>query len=166
MLEIGTGSGYQAAILAELAREVYTIEIVPQLAERAQALLDTLGYRNVHVRLGDGYLGWPELQPFDRIIVTAAPDHVPEPLVAQLAVNGRMVLPVGPQHETQKLVILTRTPAGPIQRDMLDVLFVPLVRKTPAIEEASGTAPQQTEMAGIGKDERRPRCGVARRGRH
>jgi protein-L-isoaspartate(D-aspartate) O-methyltransferase len=129
VLEIGTGSGYQAAILGELAREVYTIEIVPELAERARALLATLGYRNVHVRVGDGYLGWPDLQPFDRIIVTAAPDHVPEPLVSQLAANGRMVLPVGPQHENQKLVILTRTPAGPIQQDTLDVVFVPLVRK-------------------------------------
>jgi protein-L-isoaspartate(D-aspartate) O-methyltransferase len=131
VLEIGTGSGYQAAILAELAREVYTIEIVPELAERARALLAGLGYRNVHVRVGDGYLGWPELQPFDRIIVTAAPDHVPEPLVSQLVLHGRMVLPVGPQHQGQRLVILTRTPKGPIELETLDVVFVPLVRKGP-----------------------------------
>ena len=129
VLEIGTGSGYQAAILAELARDVYTIEIVPELAGRARTLLDALGYRNVHARVGDGYLGWPEFQPFDRIMVTAAPDHVPEPLLSQLAPNGRMVLPVGGQDQNQKLVILTRTPAGLIHQETLDVVFVPLVRK-------------------------------------
>ncbi len=129
VLEIGTGSGYQAAVLAELAREVYTIEIVPELAERARALLEALGYRNVHVRVGDGYQGWPELQPFDRIMVTAAPDHVPEPLVSQLAANGRLILPVGPRHDNQKLVILTRTPEGMVRQETLDVLFVPLTRK-------------------------------------
>jgi protein-L-isoaspartate(D-aspartate) O-methyltransferase len=129
VLEIGTGSGYQAAVLSELAREVYTIEILPQLAERARATLSELGCRNVHVRTGDGYLGWPELQPFDRIMVTAAPEQVPPPLVAQLALNGRMVLPVGRQFETQKLIILTRTSSGVVQQDALDVRFVPLVRK-------------------------------------
>ena len=95
VLEIGTGSGYQAAVLAELAREVYSIEIVEELGERARADLARLGYSNVHVRVGDGYRGWPEQAPFDAIIVTAAPGHVPQPLIDQLAVGGRLVLPVG-----------------------------------------------------------------------
>src|SRR5260370_40107631 len=94
VLEIGTGSGYQAAVLGELAREVYTIEIVPQLADRARNMLAALGYRNVHVRVGDGYLAWPEQAPFDAIMVTAAPDHVPQPLADQLAGGGRMTIPV------------------------------------------------------------------------
>lgn len=127
VLEIGTGSGYQAAILGELARDVYTIEIVPELAERARTLLQELGYRNVHVRTGDGYQGWPDVQPFDGIIVTAAPDHVPEPLVRQLAPNGRMVIPVG--RGDQKLVVISRTPEGLVRKETLDVRFVPLVRK-------------------------------------
>jgi protein-L-isoaspartate(D-aspartate) O-methyltransferase len=97
VLEIGTGSGYQAAILAELGFvEVYTIEIVPQLAENAASLLQSLGYENAHVKQGDGYYGWEEHAPFDAIIVTAAPDHLPAPLVSQLAENGRMVIPIGP----------------------------------------------------------------------
>ena len=91
VLEVGTGSGYQAAILAEVAREVYTIEIFPELAERARTLLSELGYANVHVRTGDGYAGWKEHAPFDAILVTAAPDHVPQALVDQLAVNGKMI---------------------------------------------------------------------------
>ncbi len=95
MLEIGTGSGYQAAILGELAREVYTIEIVPELAERGKRVIAELGYKNVHVRAGDGYDGWPEHAPFDSVIVTAAPDHVPQPLVDQVKVGGRLVVPVG-----------------------------------------------------------------------
>lgn len=127
VLEIGTGSGYQAAVLAELAREVYTIEIVPELAERARALLRELGYRNVHVRVGDGYLGWPEAQPFDGIMVTAAPDHVPEPLVQQLAPNGHMAVPVGRGY--QKLLVLSKTARGVVREETLDVLFVPLVRQ-------------------------------------
>lgn len=127
ILEIGTGSGYQAAILAELAREVYTIEIVPELGERAKALLQELGYRNVQVRIGDGYLGWPEHQPFDGIIVTAAPDHIPEPLVAQLAPSGRMIIPVG--RGDQQLIVVSRTAEGVVQKALLDVRFVPLVRE-------------------------------------
>jgi len=129
VLEIGTGSGYQAAVLGEVAREVYTIEILPALADRARAALTALGYRNVHVRTGDGYLGWPEQQPFDCIIVTAAPEEIPAPLVDQLAPNGRLILPVGGQHENQKLVLLTRTASGIVRRDTLDVRFVPLVRR-------------------------------------
>ncbi|MFZ0712206.1 MAG: protein-L-isoaspartate(D-aspartate) O-methyltransferase, partial [Terrimicrobiaceae bacterium] len=95
VLEVGTGSGYQAAILGKLAKEVYTIEIVPPLAESARNILAKLGFQNVHVKLGDGYLGWPEAAPFDAIIVTCAPDRVPEPLVSQLKEGGRLVIPVG-----------------------------------------------------------------------
>jgi protein-L-isoaspartate(D-aspartate) O-methyltransferase len=127
VLEIGTGSGYQAAILGELAREVYTIEIVPELAERARATLESLGYANVHVRVGDGYLGWPEQAPFDRIMVTAAPDHVPQPLVDQLADGGRLVLPVG--RGDQWIRILTRRGTRVTEQTTIPVRFVPLVRK-------------------------------------
>jgi len=126
VLEIGTGSGYQAAVLGELAREVFTIEIVPELGERARALLSSLGYRNVRTRVGDGYLGWPEQAPFDRIIVTAAPDHVPPPLVEQLAVGGRMVIPVGSW--SQDIVILSKTNSGVVERRTIAVRFVPLTR--------------------------------------
>jgi protein-L-isoaspartate(D-aspartate) O-methyltransferase len=124
VLEVGTGSGYQAAVLAELAREVWTIEIVEPLAKRAERDLARLGYQNVHVRAGDGYRGWPEHAPFDAIIVTAAPDHVPEPLIEQLAVGGRMVLPVGTG--TQELVLVERTPEGVKQSRLLGVRFVPM----------------------------------------
>ncbi|HEX6308467.1 MAG TPA: protein-L-isoaspartate(D-aspartate) O-methyltransferase [Longimicrobiales bacterium] len=126
VLEIGTGSGYQAAILGELAREVYTIEIVAGLAARARTLLRELGYANVHVRTGDGYQGWSEHAPFDAILVTAAPDHVPPALVEQLAVNGRMVIPVGSGE--QELKLLRRTAKGVVVQTMLSVRFVPLVR--------------------------------------
>jgi protein-L-isoaspartate(D-aspartate) O-methyltransferase len=126
VLEVGTGSGYQAAILAELAREVYTIEIIPELATRARTLLHELGYANVHVRAGDGYLGWREHAPFDAIVVTAAPDHVPPALVEQLAVNGRMLIPVGTAE--QELRLLTKTAGGVMEQTMLEVRFVPLVR--------------------------------------
>ena len=126
VLEIGTGSGYQAAILAELAREVYTIEIVPELAERSRTLLAEMSYANVHVRAGDGYAGWPEHAPFDAIVVTAAPDHVPPALVEQLAVNGRMVIPVG--RGEQHMRVITRTDRGVVEQVTLPVQFVPLVR--------------------------------------
>src|SRR5262245_60835707 len=124
VLEIGTGSGYQAAVLAQLAREVYTIEIVPELARRAEADLHRLGYSNVQVRHGDGYRGWPEHAPFDAIVVTAAPEHVPQPLVDQLAVGGRLVLPVGDVF--QDLVLVTRDAAGVRQDRLLGVRFVPM----------------------------------------
>jgi len=126
VLEIGTGSGYQAAILGELAHEVYTIELIPALADRARETLASLGYTNVHVRTGDGYLGWPEQAPFDAIMVTAAPDHVPQPLVDQLAVGGRLVIPVG--DFDQEIRILTRTPAGVQETRTIPVRFVPLRR--------------------------------------
>jgi protein-L-isoaspartate(D-aspartate) O-methyltransferase len=127
VLEIGTGSGYQAAILGELAREVYTIEIVTALANRSSKLLRDLGYANVHVRAGDGYAGWPEHAPFDAVIVTAAPDHVPQPLVDQLKMGGRLVVPVG--RGEQDLLILTRTAQGLREDGRLPVRFVPLTRK-------------------------------------
>jgi protein-L-isoaspartate(D-aspartate) O-methyltransferase len=127
VLEIGTGSGYQAAVLAEMAREVFTIEIVDALAERSKQLLAELGYRNVHVRGGNGYLGWPEEAPFDRIIVTAAPDQVPPALVEQLKIDGLIAVPVGVGEQT--LQVLRRTPGGLVLLKTLPVRFVPMVGK-------------------------------------
>lgn len=127
VLEIGTGSGYQAAVLGEIAREVYTIEIIPQLAENARGVLAELGYRNVHVKTGNGYLGWPEHAPFDAILVTAAPDEVPQALVDQLAVGGRMVVPVGTI--AQDMMIIERTGRGVIERRTIPVRFVPMTGK-------------------------------------
>jgi protein-L-isoaspartate(D-aspartate) O-methyltransferase len=125
VLEIGTGSGYQAAVLAELVREVYTIEIIPELAERARKTLAEAGYRNVHVRTGNGYAGWPERAPFPRIIVTAAPPKIPEALVDQLAVGGRMVVPVGTRF--QQMTIVTKTAKGVTRQQTIPVRFVPMV---------------------------------------
>jgi len=126
VLEVGTGSGYQAAVLGKIAREVYTIEIVPELAESAKSTLGRLGAENVHVRLGDGYLGWPEKAPFDAIIVTCAPEQVPEPLLAQLKDGGRLVIPIGKAGGIQELILL-RKKNGQIHREkMLDVRFVPM----------------------------------------
>jgi protein-L-isoaspartate(D-aspartate) O-methyltransferase len=127
VLEIGTGSGYQAAILAELVQDVYTIEIVSELAERSRETLEQLGYKNVHVRAGNGYLGWPEHAPFDRIIVTAAPESVPPALVEQLRVGGLMAIPVGTA--IQELQILRRTSSGTETLQTLPVRFVPMVQK-------------------------------------
>ena len=128
VLEIGTGSGYQAAVLGELAREVYTIEIVEPLAESAKQALATLGYTNVHVRAGNGYDGWPDKAPFDRIIVTAAPDKVPPALVEQLKVGGIMAVPVG-SGLMQELRILKKTDRGLDLLDTLPVRFVPMTGK-------------------------------------
>lgn len=129
VLEIGTGSGYQAAVLAEIAEHVYTIEIIDALAERAAITLDSLGYENVSVRAGDGYLGWPEHAPFDAIVVTAAPETIPEPLIKQLAVGGRIVIPVGPEGRTQSLKVLQKGYDGTVStRDVLPVRFVPFTR--------------------------------------
>ncbi len=125
VLEIGTGSGYQAAILAECAKVVYTIEIVEPLCTRARSLLDSLNYGNVHVRCGDGYEGWPEEAPFDAVIVTAAPPEIPPKLVEQLAIGGRMVIPVGKM--MQNLMLLTKNENGELQKTkMLPVRFVPM----------------------------------------
>jgi len=131
VLEVGTGSGYQAAVLSILAREVYTIEIVPVLARGAADVLRELGYRNVSVREGDGYAGWPEHAPFDRIMVTAAPDDIPKPLIEQLAPGGRLVIPVGPQGDTQWMTIVEKTPAGIVERRTIPVQFVPFTRSAP-----------------------------------
>lgn len=127
VLEIGTGSGYQAAILAELTDEVYTIEIIPVLAERAMSTLLSLGYgpERVRVRQGDGYFGWPEAAPFDAIIVTAAPDHVPQPLVRQLKDGGRMVIPVGMPGAYQTLWRLEKRGDQLLSRNLGEVAFVP-----------------------------------------
>ncbi len=124
VLEIGTGSGYQAAVLAELGVELYTMEIVEPLAVRARKDLDRLGYRKVRTRIGDGFAGWPEAAPFDAIIVTAAPPEVPPPLKAQLAVGGRLVIPVG--EGAQELRVLTRTRTGFRQETVAPVRFVPM----------------------------------------
>jgi len=125
VLEIGTGSGYQAAVLAGLVSEVYSIEIIEPLGKHAAETLKNLGYDNVHVRIGDGYEGWPEAAPFDSIIVTCAPEQVPEPLVAQLKEGGRMIIPVGPGGN-QLLYVLEKR-AGKIQSNaVLPVLFVPM----------------------------------------
>jgi protein-L-isoaspartate(D-aspartate) O-methyltransferase len=130
VLEVGTGSGYQAAVLAECVAKVYTIEIVPPLGERARKVLAELGYRNVEVRIGDGYKGWPEAAPFDAIIVTAAPDHVPQPLIDQLAPKGRMVIPVGSHHGIQDLLVISKDADGrAVTRRTLAVRFVPLTRE-------------------------------------
>lgn len=125
VLEIGTGSGYQAAVLAELARQVYTIEIVPELADRARSTLAQAGYRNVEVRAGNGYLGWPERAPFQRIIVTAAPPEIPRALVDQLAIGGIMVLPVGTAF--QEIVVVSKTSDGVAEKRTIPVRFVPMV---------------------------------------
>ncbi len=125
-LEIGTGSGYQAAVLAVLAKEVYSIEIVEPLAKEAAARLADLGYANVTVRAGDGYRGWPEHAPFDAILVTAAPSEVPQPLIDQLAMGGRLVAPIGEEGGVQDLVLIERTPTGVVRRSIIPVRFVPM----------------------------------------
>ena len=124
VLEIGTGSGYQAAVLAQLGVRVFTIEIVEELAERARHTFDRLDVSQITGRAGDGYQGWPEAAPFDAIILTAAPEHIPQPLLDQLAPGGRMILPLG--KTLQKLIMLTNTPAGIRRRELLPVAFVPM----------------------------------------
>lgn len=130
VLEIGTGSGYQAAIAAELSDHVYSIEIVPALADRAASVLKESGYDRVQVRSGDGYHGWAEHAPFDVIIVTAAAETIPPPLLAQLAEGGRMVIPVGPQFGAQNLVLVTRAEGRIRTQTLLPVRFVPFTRAT------------------------------------
>ena len=129
VLEIGTGSGYQAAILAEIAGAVYTIEIIESLALKAASALRAAGYRNVHTRIGDGYAGWPEAMPFDAIIVTAAAPEVPQPLIDQLRTGGHLVIPVGAPRGAQSLYVIHKDIRGTItRRNVLDVRFVPLTR--------------------------------------
>ena len=129
ILEIGTGSGYQAAILSKLAREIFTMEIVPELAQSAEVLFRRLGYKNIFVRSGNGYLGWPEASPFDRIIVTAAPPEIPQVLIDQLKPGGRLLAPVGISPANQQIVMVEKTKDGKVvERAVLPVRFVPMVR--------------------------------------
>ena len=131
VLEIGTGCGYQTAVLAEIAAEVYSVEIIEPLAKEAADRLQRLGYKNVHVRYADGYLGWPEQAPFDAIVVTAGADHIPPPLVEQLKPGGRMAIPVGEPHAEQSLLLVEKDVNGEISTgNVIPVLFVPLTRET------------------------------------
>jgi protein-L-isoaspartate(D-aspartate) O-methyltransferase len=131
VLEVGTGSGYQAAMLAEMVTQVYTIEVIEELGRTAAVRLGELGYRNVELRIGDGYAGWPEKAPFDGVVVTAAAPRIPPALVAQLKVGGRMVIPVGGEGWVQHLKVVTKRPDGGYdERDVIPVRFVPLVPKS------------------------------------
>ena len=125
VLEIGTGSGYQAAVLSRLAMDVFTVEIREALGKRAEQTIAALGYNNVHLRIGDGYQGWPEEAPFDGIIVTAAPESIPEPLIDQLKVGGKLVIPLGDFF--QDLVVITKTPDGIEKKEVIPVRFVPMI---------------------------------------
>ncbi|NJD57264.1 MAG: protein-L-isoaspartate(D-aspartate) O-methyltransferase [Nitrospirae bacterium] len=130
VLEIGTGSGYQAAVLSELVKKVYTIEVIKELGESARVRLSRLGYANVEVRVADGYFGWEERAPFDSIIVTAAAGHVPPPLIRQLKPGGRIVIPVGGAYQVQMLMVVTKDASGALKtRQVLPVQFVPLTGK-------------------------------------
>ncbi|MGB8341227.1 MAG: protein-L-isoaspartate(D-aspartate) O-methyltransferase [Chthoniobacterales bacterium] len=141
ILEIGTGSGYQAAILGELAAEVYTIEIIEPLGKRAAATLQRLGYKNAHVKIGDGYQGWPEHAPFDAVIVTCAPDHVPQPLIDQTKEGGRIIIPVG-STGIQNLYLFEKKDGRLEQRMILPVRFVPMTGK------ATQSKPDEAQPAG------------------
>ncbi|WP_019499664.1 protein-L-isoaspartate(D-aspartate) O-methyltransferase [Pseudanabaena sp. PCC 6802] len=138
VLEIGTGSGYQAAVLSRLAKEVYTVEIVPALAEHARQILERLGYQNVHVKMGNGYEGWPEYAPYDAIVATAAPDRVPPALVEQLAVDGKLVIPVGTWE--QDIVTIARTNNGLVEKRTIPVRFVPMTGKPSHLPSITGQA--------------------------
>lgn len=129
VLEIGTGSGYQAAILAKLIKEVYTIEIMENLARKAKDRLTSMGYKNIKFKTGDGYLGWKEYAPFDGIIVTCSPDHIPPPLIDQLAMGGRMVIPVSYSQTVQELILIEKDEIGRLKRiNLIPVQFKPLIR--------------------------------------
>lgn len=127
-LEIGTGSGYQAAILAEIVKSVFTIEIIPELANEAEERLEKLGYKNIKAKFGDGYKGWPEYGPFDIIVVTAAAEQIPQPLIDQLAENGRLVIPVGEPSAIQELVLIEKKRGKIEKRRLIFVRFVPFKR--------------------------------------
>jgi protein-L-isoaspartate(D-aspartate) O-methyltransferase len=130
VLEIGTGSGYQAAILSRVVGEVYSVEVVPELAERAHRLLARLGYDNVTIRCADGYFGWPEHAPYDGVLVTAAAPSVPPALIEQLKEGARLVIPVGPQYGHQELLVIEKRPGGSVRTtNVLSVAFVPLTRR-------------------------------------
>jgi protein-L-isoaspartate(D-aspartate) O-methyltransferase len=133
ILEIGTGSGYQAAVLARMGAEVYSIEIVPELAAHARERLEQLGLERIHLRQGDGARGWPEAAPFDAVVLTAAPKHVPPDLLAQVRVGGRLLAPVGDQEEVQQLVLVRRTADGGAVERLLTVRFVPMTREDPRL---------------------------------
>jgi protein-L-isoaspartate(D-aspartate) O-methyltransferase len=137
VLEVGTGSGYQAAVLAGIVSEVYTVEILAELNEQAASTLARLGYKNVYFRIVDGYAGWPEHAPYDRIIVTAAPERVPQPLIDQLKIGGRMIIPIG--RIEQELAILDKDGDGITRRSSIPVRFVPMTGK--AQEESRGGIP-------------------------
>lgn len=129
ILEIGTGSGYQAAILSQLVKEVYSIELIPELGENAQKRLKRLGYANVHTKIGDGYLGWREYAPFDGIIVTCPPDHIPQALIEQLAVGGRMVIPVSFSTKVEETILIEKKENGRLKKtNLVPPQFVPLFR--------------------------------------
>lgn len=130
VLEIGTGSGYQAAVLAEIVSEVYTVEIIEKLGRRAEKDLEEMGYENIYVKIGDGYAGWEEHAPYDAILVTAAAPQIPQPLIDQLKVGGRMIIPVGPVAQTQELVMVEKTPDEVKKKNLLPVRFVPFTRDT------------------------------------
>jgi protein-L-isoaspartate(D-aspartate) O-methyltransferase len=129
VLEIGTGSGYQAAVLAEIVKEVYTIEIIPELGNAATARLKNLGYKNVNVKVSDGYFGWPEHGPFDAIIVTAAAEFVPPPLIEQLKEGGRIIIPIGSPFMNQTLMLIEKKGKKITTKSLLPVVFVPFTRK-------------------------------------
>lgn len=154
VLEVGTGSGYQAAVLSKLVDEVYSIEIVPSLARRAEKALKRLGYRNVRVQAGDGYRGWPKAAPFDAILVTCAPDHIPQPLIDQLKEGGRMVIPVGSEKGglwfAQELILLRKGKDGVRREKTLNVSFVPMTGE--ALQSSSRPVPNATK-AGSVRDE-------------
>lgn len=130
VLEVGAGSGYQAAILSRLVKQVYTIEVLEELGKEAVRRLETLGYKNVNVKIGDGYKGWPEHAPFDAIIVTAAAEHIPQPLIDQLKPGGRMIIPVGGVYAIQDLMLITKDASSNIiKKSIIPVRFVPLIRQ-------------------------------------
>ena len=128
VLEIGTGSGYQAAVLAEIVKEVYTLEIIPELGKVATERLKRLGYYNIHAKVSDGYYGWQEHGPFDAIVVTAAAEEIPKPLIEQLAENGRMIIPVGSKNAIQHLVLITKKNGKISEKKLFGVRFVPFTR--------------------------------------